>query len=38
VPGLHDFDPRNPADVSYEQQQNAFLDSIVGADKQCRRH
>jgi hypothetical protein len=38
VPGLHDYDPNNPADVDYERQQNAFLDSIVGVDKQCRRH
>jgi hypothetical protein len=38
VPGLHAYDPHNPADVSYEQQQNALLDSIVGVDKQCRRH
>jgi hypothetical protein len=35
VPGLHDFDPKNPADVAYERQQNALLDSIAGADKQC---
>jgi hypothetical protein len=38
VPGLHDFDPKNPADVEYERQQNAKLDSIVGVDKLCRRH
>jgi hypothetical protein len=36
--GLHAFDPNNPADVSYEQQQNSVLDSIVGVDKLCRRH
>src|SRR5437867_1015000 len=38
VPGLHDYDPQNPADVGYEKQQNAILDSIVGADKLCRKH
>jgi hypothetical protein len=38
VPGLHDYDPQNPADVAYEKQQNAILDSIVGADKLCRKH
>jgi hypothetical protein len=36
--GLHDYEPNNPADVAYEQQQNALQDSIVGTDKQCRRH
>jgi hypothetical protein len=38
IPGLHDYDPNNAADVAYERQQNALLDSIVGVDKQCRRH
>jgi hypothetical protein len=38
VPGLHDFDPKNPADVEYERRQNAILDSIVGVDKLCRQH
>ena len=38
VPGLHDFDPKNPADVGYEKQQNAILDSIIGSDKLCRTH
>jgi hypothetical protein len=38
VPGLHDYDPTNPADVAYEKQQNAILDSIVGVDKLCRKH
>jgi hypothetical protein len=37
-PGLHDYDPGNPADVAYERQQNAVLDSIVGVDKLCRTH
>ena len=38
VPGLHDYDPNNPADVAYERQQNALQDSIVGVAKKCRRH
>jgi hypothetical protein len=38
LPGLHDYDPNNPADVAYEKQQNALQDSIVGADKKCRVH
>ena len=37
-PGLHDYDPKNPADVAYERQQNALLDSMVGVDRQCRQH
>jgi hypothetical protein len=38
LPGLHDYDPNNSADVAYERQQNALLDSIVGVDKKCRVH
>jgi hypothetical protein len=38
LPGLHDYNPNNAADVAYERQQNALLDSIVGVDKQCRHH
>jgi len=38
VPGLHDFNRNNAADVAYENQQNALLDSIVGVDKKCRVH
>jgi hypothetical protein len=38
LPGLHDYSPSNAADVAYERQQNALLDSILGVDKQCRRH
>jgi hypothetical protein len=38
IPGLHDYDRNNPADVAYENQQNALLDSIAGADKKCRVH
>jgi hypothetical protein len=38
VPGLHDYNPNDPADVDYERQQNAILDSILGVDKLCRHH
>jgi hypothetical protein len=38
VPGLHDYDRNNSADVAYERQQNALLDSILGVDKKCRVH
>jgi len=38
LPGLHAYDRNNPADVAYERQQNALLDSIRGADKKCRAH
>jgi hypothetical protein len=38
IPGLHDFNRANAADVAYEAQQNALLDSIMGADKICRQH
>jgi hypothetical protein len=37
-PGLHDYDAHNPADVLYEHQQNALLDSMIGVDRQCRQH
>ncbi len=38
VPGLHDYDRNNAADVAYERRQNAVLDSILGVDKKCRVH
>jgi hypothetical protein len=38
VPGLHDYDRSNAADVAYERQQNALLDSIRGVDKKCHAH
>jgi hypothetical protein len=38
IPGLHDFDRNNPADVAYEKQQDALLFSILGPDKICRHH
>jgi hypothetical protein len=37
-PGLHDYDAHNPADVLYERQANALLDSMIGVDRQCRQH
>jgi hypothetical protein len=37
-PGLHDYDAHNAADVLYERQQNALLDSMLGVDRQCRQH
>jgi hypothetical protein len=38
VPGLHDFNRSNPADVAFDAKQNAILDSIIGSDKLCRTH
>jgi hypothetical protein len=38
VPGLRDYDRNSAADVAYEQQRNALLDSIVGVDTLCRTH
>jgi hypothetical protein len=38
VAGLHDYNSNNSADLTYERQQNALLDSIVGVDKKCRVH
>jgi hypothetical protein len=38
VPGLHDFNPSNPADVEYERRQDALLFSMLGPDKVCRHH
>jgi hypothetical protein len=37
IPGLHDYDAGNPADVEYERRQNGLLSSIVGVDKKCGR-
>jgi hypothetical protein len=36
--GLHDYDPENEADVTFEERRNALLDSIVGVDRVCRPH
>jgi len=38
IPGLHDYNPNNPADVAYEHERNALQDSIAGADKKCHVH
>ena len=39
VPGLHDYNATDPADVAYERQMNGVLDSIIGSDKtSCRQH
>ena len=37
LPGLHDYDARNPADVEYEERQNGLLNSLLGVDKKCGR-
>jgi hypothetical protein len=37
IPGLHDYDAGNPADVEYERRQNELLSSILGVDKKCGR-
>src|SRR6059058_4076490 len=34
--GLHRYSPKSPADVAYEQAQNAILDSY--GDRLCRQH
>ena len=38
IPGLHDYDRSNAADVAYERQQNALLDSIAAGDRKCHVH
>jgi hypothetical protein len=38
LPGLHDYDPSNPADVDYERKQDSLLFSILGSDQVCRHH
>jgi len=38
VPGLHDYNPSNPADVEYERTNDALLFSMLGSDKVCRHH
>lgn len=38
IAGLHDYNGSSGADVAYERQQNALLDSIAGVDKKCRQH
>jgi hypothetical protein len=38
VPGTHDYNPSNPADVEYERKNDALLFSLLGPDKECRHH
>ncbi|HEX9598033.1 MAG TPA: hypothetical protein VF963_01550, partial [Gaiellaceae bacterium] len=38
IPGLHDYNPNNSADVAYEHERNALQNSIAGADKKCHVH
>ena len=38
VPGLHDFNPTDPADVAYEQQENALLDQVTAGGSTCHQH
>jgi hypothetical protein len=38
IPGLHDYDRNNAADVAYERQQNALLDSVAAGDGKCHVH
>jgi hypothetical protein len=39
VPGLHDYNAANPADVAYERQMNGVLDQLmVGDNTSCRQH
>ncbi len=35
VPGLGPYDPRNPADVSFEQNRLALFDQVTAGDKFC---
>lgn len=37
-PGLHKYDPGNPADVALERAMNAQLDTINRGDKLCHQH
>jgi len=37
-PGLHPYDPGNPADVELEQQGNLLLDQISAGDRLCKQH
>lgn len=34
--GLHDYDPSDSDDVSYERRMNALLDSVAARDSFCR--
>jgi hypothetical protein len=35
IPGLHDYNRDNAADVAYERQQNALQDSVTAGGKRC---
>jgi hypothetical protein len=35
VPGLHAYDPQNPADVEYERRMLALFDQVLAGDKFC---
>jgi hypothetical protein len=38
VPGTHDYNPSNAADVELERTNDALLFSMLGPDKVCRHH
>jgi hypothetical protein len=38
MPGTHDYNPSNPADVELERTNDALLFSMLGPDKECRHH
>jgi hypothetical protein len=38
APGLHRYDPKNPADVELEQRMNAKLDQLRGSWNRCTQH
>jgi len=38
VPGLHNYDAQNAADVAYERERNTLQDSVVGPKSKCRQH
>jgi hypothetical protein len=35
IPGLHDYNPSDAADVGYERQQNVLQDTITAGGKKC---
>jgi hypothetical protein len=38
LPGLHDYNQNDAADVAYERQQNGLQDSVAVGDKKCLVH
>ena len=38
VPGTHDYNSSNPADVELERTNDALLFSMLGPDQDCRHH